>query len=135
VKKTLIIAGALLLATSASSAFAQGRPYYGGYGNYGRAGSYTDYVRQMRACQRHARVHRELGREHAEEHAEGLEGPADHRDLHDTLGEGHEMYHEDHPRADLCDTMGYGGRSRGNGYAYGYSPNPYGYRSNGYYGR
>ena len=132
-KKTLIIAGALLLATSAGSAFAQGRPYYGGgYGYYGGANSYRDYVRQMRACQRHERLHRELDAEHAEEHAEGLGGPADHRDLHDTLGEAHEMYHEDHPRADLCDSMDYSQQYRGNGYGYGSAP--YRYGSNGYYG-
>jgi hypothetical protein len=127
-KKTLLIAGALLLATTATSAFAQGRPYYGGgYGYYGGAGSYADSVRQLRACQRHARLHRELGAEHAEEHAEGLEGPGDHHDLHEALEDAHEAYHEDHPQADLCNRIGYANRYRAN-------PYPYGYVRNGYYG-
>ena len=100
-RKLLIGAGALLLATAATSAFAQ--PYYGGYGGYGYGGpgSYRAYVQQMRACQRHDRLHRELDAEHAQEHAEGLYGPGDHRDLHDTLEEAHEAYHEDHPNADF----------------------------------
>ena len=89
-RKTLLIAGALLLA-SASSAFAQGyNPYYGGRAYYGRQNAYTDYFRQLRACQRHERLHEELGEEHAEEHYEGLQSRGDHRDLHDALEDAHE---------------------------------------------
>src|SRR6266478_8992025 len=102
-KKTLLIAGALLLA-SASSAFAQGyNPYYGGRAYYGRQNAYTDYFRQLRACQRHERLHEELDAAHAEEHSQGLESRADHRDLHDALEDAHDAYHDDHPRADNCD--------------------------------
>ena len=124
--KMLIVAGTLILAAATNSAIAQ--PWRGhdrGYGYYGGAGSYRDYVRQLRACQRHARVHEELDAEHAEEHDEGLEGPGDHRDLHDALGGAHEQYHEDHPRADICNAMGYGSRygaPTGYGYGYGYAP-------------
>src|SRR5947209_7352871 len=106
-KKALIIAGALLLATSASSAYAQ--PYYGGYGAYGYSAGpdpYRDYVRQLRACRQHERLHQALEAEHAEEHADGFESRADHHDLHDAIEEAHDAYHDDHPRADLCDRMG-----------------------------
>lgn len=129
-KKTLIIAGALFFAT-ASSAFAQGWGYQGGYGGQGYSGhdSYRDYVRQMRACQRHERLHEALGEEHAEEHAEGLDSRAYHRDLHGVLGQAHEAYHEDHPRSDFCDNAGYTSRYRGNG---GYGSNPYGSSNYGY---
>src|SRR5262245_21965168 len=103
-KTTLLIASAMLLATAATYGSAQGYGAYGyyggGYGNYGSPGSYREFVQQWRACQRHERLHRELNAEHAQEHADGLEGPGDHRDLHDTLGEAHDMYHEDHPRSD-----------------------------------
>ena len=76
-KKTLLIAGALLLAT-ASSAFAQGyNPYYGGRADYGRQNAYTDYFRQLRACQRHERLHEELDAAHADEHGEGLQSRGD----------------------------------------------------------
>src|SRR2546430_3221784 len=133
-KKTLLIAGALLLA-SASSAFAQGyNPYYGGRAYYGRQNAYTDYFRQLRACQRHERLHEELDAAHAEEHSQGLESRGDHRDLHDALEDAHDAYHDDHPRADSCDGLarsnpygrnsGYGGYGYGNapGYGYGYAP-------------
>ena len=141
-KKTLLIAGALFLATSASSAFAQGYNSYGDQGYYGRQGSYGgqgylggqdsygDYVRLLRACQRHERLHEELGAVHADEHYQGLESRGDHRDLHDAIDEAHDAYHDDHPRADNCD-----GVARSNSYGmnggYGYAPG-YGYRSNNY---
>ena len=136
-KKTLLIAGALLLA-SASSAFAQGyNPYYGGYNGgrayYGRQNSYTDYFRQLRACQRHEGLHEELGGAHADEHYQGLESRGDHRDLHGALGDAHDAYHDDHPRADYCDGLarsnpygrngGYGGYGYGNAPGYGYGGN------------
>src|SRR5437868_7534605 len=78
-KKTLLIAGALLLTTVASSAFAQG--YYGGsYGGYyGRSSPYVDYARQMREERRHARLHQELDSLHAYEHYQGFDSRADHR--------------------------------------------------------
>ena len=128
-KKTLLIAAALLLATSASSAFAQGGLHYGGGYNYGRSGAYAEYFRQLRECQRHAGVHRELGQAHREEHYEGLESRGDHRDMHGALGEAHDAYHYDRPRADYCDSLmrrnrpsyGYGQGS----YGYGYGQNPY----------
>src|SRR5690349_3905393 len=97
-KKTLLIASAILLATAGA---ASAQSYYGGYGYrgsygsdgyrgyYGSLRSYADFVRQMRACREHARLHRELDAEHAEEHAQGFEGPGDHRDLHDDLDEAH----------------------------------------------
>jgi len=132
-KKTLLIAGALLLAT-AGSAFAQGyNPYYGGRAYYGRQNAYTDYFRQLRACQRHERLHEELDAAHAEEHSQGLESRGDHRDLHDALEDAHEAYHEDHPRADVCDRLmrtnryqpsyRYGYPNGGSGY--GYAPSTY----------
>jgi hypothetical protein len=124
-KKLLIAtAGALLFAASAGSAFAQ--PYYGGGGYRSGPGAYADYVRQMRACQRHARLHAELGAEHTEEHREGIDSRDDHRDLHDALGEAHEAYHEDHPRADLCDRYMSGTRYAP-AYRYGYPSGRYGY--------
>ena len=125
-KKTLLIASALLLAT-ASSAFAQGyNPYYGGRAYYGRQNAYTDYFRQLRACQRHERLHEELDAAHAEEHYQGMDGPGDHRDLHDALKDAHDAYHDDHPRADFCDGLA---RSNPYPYRYGYQDGGYG---NGY---
>jgi hypothetical protein len=139
--KTLLIAGALLLATSASSAFAQGyNPYYGGQSYYGRQGSYGDYVRQLREEQRHARVHEELDAAHADEHYQGLESRGDHRDLHDAIDEAHDAYHYTHPRAGLPPSYpygmngGYGYGGGYSGYGGGYSGSDYGYRSNNYYG-
>jgi hypothetical protein len=135
-RKTLLIAGALLLA-SASSAFAQGyNPYYGGRGYYGRQNAYTDYFRQLRACQRHERLHEELDAEHADEHYQGMESRGDHRDLHDAIDEAHDAYHDDHPRADYCDGLArsnpYGrtGGYQDDGYGYGYGYGPGYYRPN-----
>ena len=126
-KKSLLTAVALLLA-SASSAFAQGySPYYGGQSYYGRSGSYGDYVRQQREERRHARVHQELDAVHADEHYQGLDSRADHRDLHDTVEDAHDAYHYDHPRAGAARSNPYGYE----GYGYG---NGYGYGSNNYYG-
>src|SRR5262249_31143496 len=112
-----------------------------GYGYNDGAGSYRDYVRQLRACRQHDRLHRELGAEHSQEHAEGLESRGDHRDLHDALEEGHDAYHADHPRADICDAMGWSNRNSGsayrnygNPYPYRYAPNGYSYGPSGYYG-
>src|SRR5215510_2854833 len=130
-KKTLLIAGAAaLLAVSAPSAFAQS--YYGGSPYFRAPSGYAEYVRQMRACQRHAREHQELGQVHAEEHYEGLESRGDHRDLHDDLDAAHDAYHADHPRADFCNRY-YTQRYRP-AYRYGYPQNGYGYNyGNGYY--
>jgi len=93
----------------------------------------TDYFRQLRACQRHERLHEELGAAHAEEHYQGMESRADHRDLHDALEDAHDAYHDDHPRADNCDGLarsnpygrnsGYGGYGYGNARGYGYGGN------------
>jgi hypothetical protein len=143
-KKTLLIASAVLLATAGA---ASAQSYYGGYGYrgyYGSPSSYGDYVRQMRTCQRHAQLHRELDAEHADEHDQGFYGPGDHRDLHEDLDEAHDAYHADHPSADFCNSYGYDRpapyryRSYGynNGYGYGYAPNAYGGMSFGFsYGR
>ena len=54
-KKTLAIAAGLLLATATSSAFAQ--PYYGERQSFRAPSSYAESIRQMRACQRYARLH------------------------------------------------------------------------------
>jgi len=128
-KTTLAIAAGLLLATATTSAFAQ--PYYGGRQIYRTPSPYAEYVRQMRACQRHAQEHRELGQVHADEHYEGMESWDDHRDLHDELEEAHDAYHADHPRADFCNR--YMSRYRPayrSGYPYGYGNAP-GYYNNG----
>lgn len=128
-------AAAGLLAASATTASAQ--PYGGPYWSprsYAHM-SYTEFFRQLRACQRHDRVHNELGREHLYEHDEGLESRGDHQDLHGALGEAHDAYHYDHPRADFCDRMisaaryrnpyGYWNRNYGNS-GYGYGSGAYG---------
>src|SRR6266567_9615959 len=126
-KKTLLIAGALLLA-SASSGFAQGyNPYYGGRAYYGRQNAYTDYFRQLRACQRHERLHEELDVAHAEEHSQGMESRGDHRDLHGALEDAHDAYHDDHPRADNCDGLARSNPYRSNPYGQGYQDGGYGY--------
>ena len=127
-KLLMATAGALLLTATAGSAFAQ--PYYPGSGYRQGPGAYADYVRQFRACQRHARLHAELGAEHADEHHEGFDSRDDHRDLHEDLEEAHEAYHEDHPRADFCDSImrpnryapAYRYGYPNGGYAYGYAP-------------
>ena len=125
-KTTLLIAGALLLA-SASTAFAQGyNPYYGGRAYYGRQNAYTDYFRQLRTCQRHEQLHEELDAAHAEEHYQGLESRGDHRDLHGVIDEAHDAYHDDHPRADYCDGLARSNPYRNNSYGYGYREGGYG---------
>jgi hypothetical protein len=133
VNRTFIIVGAVLLAAASSPAFAQGRPYAGGYGYYGGygyegPGMYRGFVRQLRECQRHARVHQELDAEHAMEHAQGLEGPDDHHDLHDALDAAHDAYHQNHPGSDVCDAMGMGAYGAAP-YAYrqSYGPSPLGW--------
>ena len=136
-KTTLAIAAGLLLATATTSAFAQ--PYYGGRQIYRTPSPYAEYVRQMRACQRHAREHAELGQAHADEHDEGFDSRGDHRDLHDELGEAHDAYHADHPRADFCNRYMSNPYRPRNGYpqsgygGYGYNGSGYGY-NNGYGG-
>jgi len=134
--KTLAIAAGLLLATSATSAFAQ--PYYGGRQYYRAPSMYGEMVRQMRACQRHGQLHEELGEVHQDEHYQGFQYRGDHRDLHDELGEAHDAYHADHPRADFCNRYynqyqpsyryGYPSAPYGYGNSYGYAP---GYYNNG----
>ena len=129
-KKTLLIVGALLLATSASSAFAQGyRPYYGGQSYYGGSDYNGGYARQLREERRDARVHQELDALHADEHYQGLDSRGDHRDLHDSIEEAHDAYHYDHPG------VGYSGSnpSRYGGYGYGNAPS-YGYGNYSGYG-
>ena len=136
--KTILVsaaAAATLLAGSATSASAQtfgGNPYWGR--PYARMSS-VEFFRQLRACQRHARVHRELNREHRYEHDEGLYSRGDHRDLHGALGEAHDRYHYDHPRADFCDGIILSSRYR-NPYRYwmrNYGNRDYGYGFGGYW--
>jgi hypothetical protein len=146
--KTILVsaaAAATLLAGSVTSASAQ--PYGGSYWgprSYARM-SYTEFFRQLRACQRHDRLHRELGGEHRYEHEEGLESRGDHRDLHGALGEAHDAYHYDNRRADFCNRMirasryrdpyGYWNRNYGNSsYGFGMYGNGNGYGF-GFYGR
>ena len=130
--KTILVsaaAAATLLASSVTTASAQ--PYGGSYWgprSYARMSS-IEFFRQLRACQRHARLHRELGREHLYEHEEGLESRGDHDDLHGALGETHDAYHYDHPRADFCDRMIRSFRYRD---PYGYWNRNYGNRDYGY---
>lgn len=131
-KRFLFIAAALVLTTSACSSLADARPYYGGHYYEPRPNPYTQYFRQLRECQRHARLHRELEEAHIDEHDDGLGSRAEHRDLHEALDEAHDAYHDDRPRADYCDSVPdlnrpYAGRGRGS-YRYGYIPYPdYGY--------
>lgn len=145
--KTLLIsaaAAAALLTGSVTSASAQ--PYGGSYWGprpYMRMSS-TEFYRQLRACQRHDRVHRELGSEHAYEHGTGgIQSRGDHYDQHDALEQAHDAYHDDHPRADFCDRMirssryrdpyAHWNRNYGNsGYGFGAYGNRNGY---GVYGR
>ena len=139
-------AAATLLASSVTTASAQ--PYGGSYWaprSYARMSS-IEFFRQLRACQRHERLHRELGREHLYEHEEGLESRGDHDDLHGALGEAHDAYHYDRPLADFCDRMisasryrdpyRYWNRTYGNsGYGYGFGAYGNDNGPNGYYGR
>lgn len=127
--KTILVsaaAAATLLAGSVTSASAQ--PYWGGPRAYARM-SHTEFFRQLRACQRHDRLHRELGGEHAHEHDHGLESRGDHRDLHGALDEAHGAYHYDNPRADFCDRIIRSSRYRD---PYGYWNRTYGRYGNGY---
>ena len=135
-------AGAALLAGSSASASAQ--PYWGGgYRSFAPMSS-AEYFRQLRACQRHDRTHRELGQEHAYEHGTGgVQSRGDHYDQHGALDGAHEAYHDDNPRADFCNRMirssryrdpyGYWNRTYGrSGYGYGFGA--YGNGPNIYYG-
>lgn len=138
--KTVLIsaaAAAALLAGSATSASAQpyGEPSWGPR-SFARM-SYTEYFRQLRACQRHARLHGELGREHVGEHYEGVPSRGDHDDLHGALDQAHDAYHYEQPRANFCNRIiytsrfrnpyGYWNRNYANRYGSGYGSGAYGY--------
>src|SRR5262249_151113 len=60
------------------------------------------YVRFLRECRRHQRLHRELNELHSEAHDEGFEYRGEHSDTHDALEETHEQYHRSHPYANYC---------------------------------
>jgi len=144
-KSILISAAAVAALFGASVTTASAQPYMGGPRSFGPM-AYTEYFRQLRECQRHDRLHRELGREHLYEHDEGVPSRGDHRDLHGALDEAHDAYHYERPRADFCDRMirssryrdpygywnrnygnyGYGSGSYGNGYGNGYGSGAYG---------
>jgi len=140
-KKLLLGAGALLLASTVVPAAAQ---EWGGYSGYGRGdgygsgygSNYSDVVRQhVRACRQHSRFHDRLSEEHRELHDEGLGNSWDRRDTHDELGDVHDAYHDNHGGANNCSywnrqyyEMLQGSRYRGYGRSYGYG------RSDGYGG-
>ncbi len=138
-KKILLMAGAaLLLAVPVDAAFAQGwrgGDYYGRNYNSGRD-NYAGYYRFLRECQRHDRVHQELGELHAEGHYEGFDSPYDHGDQHDALGQAHDQYHADRPVSDFCNsyTRTYQGRPYNRPYGYN-QPNGYGGAYDGYGGQ
>lgn len=126
--KKSLLAGVLLLTLPAGAAVA-GDGYYGGRGNYGNDGSYggrgdngydngyydnnerdgghydsfyRSYLRYLRECRKHRRVHRDLKGVHSDAHDEGFYEREDHRDVHGALGATHDQWHRNHPAANNC---------------------------------
>jgi hypothetical protein len=150
--KTLIGAGALLLATAIVPASAHDWDDYGnnygynnnsyGYNNYNGYNGYNrgydngygyggpDYgtIRwHVRACRQHERFHEALDAAHEQEHEQGFDDSGDHSAVHDALHEAHDEYHENHGGAENC---GYW-YSQYNRWNHGYYGRP-NYRSYGY---
>lgn len=137
--KTILIsaaAAASLLAGSATTASAQifgGNPYWGSR-PYARMSS-TEFFQQLRACQRHARLHRALNRTHRYEHDGAFYSRGDHRNLPGALGAAHDRYHYDHPRANFCEGIMVSARYS-NPYRYwmrNYANRDYGYGFGGFW--
>jgi hypothetical protein len=109
-KKLLLGVGALLMASAAVPASAQGWNGYSGDGNsYGNnygdsyGGGYSDIVRQhVRACRKHERFHERLAEEHDQFHDQGYYGGDNHADEHDELADEHDAYHDRHGGARNC---------------------------------
>ena len=104
-KKVLLAAGALLLATTAVPASAHDWRYdngYGyGYGNSYNGGTYDYYNRarqHLRECRAHRYVHQDLHDLHDQAHDNGFDDGQDHGDTHDALNAAHEQWHRDHER-------------------------------------
>ena len=145
-RKSLLPAGACVLSLALSAGVATagdryngddyGRGYdNGGYYDNGRYGGnqdsyYRAYVRFLRECRKHRRVHRDLREEHGDAHREGFDDRGDHHEEHDALRDVHGQYHRNNPIANSCPTYqqwrnrhysrGYDRRDYNNrGYRYG----------------
>jgi hypothetical protein len=115
VRKTLIIAGTLLLATPATSALAHDSDYY------------QDFFNHSLDHSEHQRFHQQFNAEHRDAHEEGFSNPQEHQEWHRAYGATHGEFHQEHPRT-WHDHPGYG--------YYGYYPYGYnGYYPYGWYGR
>ena len=95
--KMLLASAALVLAAAASPVSAHETDRYGNptyQSRYSR--DYHARVAYRRQQREHARLHADLNNEHAQAHAEGVNG-VDHADTHDALSETHAQFHRDHP--------------------------------------
>ena len=95
--KMLLASAALILASSALPAAAHETDRYGNTISHSRyMRDYHARIAYRRQLREHARLHQDLNNEHAQAHAEGVNG-ADHADTHDALSATHEQFHRDHP--------------------------------------
>jgi hypothetical protein len=101
-KNILLVSAAILMVAAAVPASAHetdryGNPTYHSDRSNGRyMQSYHSRMAYRRELRAHAQLHDQLNAEHAQSHAEGVNG-ADHADTHDELNATHEQYHRDHP--------------------------------------
>jgi hypothetical protein len=101
-KKLLLASAAILMVAAAVPASAHetdrnGNPVYHSDRSTDRyMRSYHRRVAYRRELRQHARLRDQLNAEHAQAHAEGVNGP-DHADTHDELNAAHAQYHRDHP--------------------------------------
>jgi hypothetical protein len=101
-KNLLLASAAILMVAAAVPASAHetdrnGNPVYHSDRSTDRyMRSYHARVAYRRELRQHARLHDQLNAEHAQAHAEGVNG-ADHADTHDELNAAHAQYHRDHP--------------------------------------
>ncbi len=130
-KKSLLAAGAFLLTLPAGVAIAEDDDYGGERGNDGYSRGYDDdsgyngydrndygygyrggqynayyrnYMRFLRECRKHRRLHRELKGVHGDAHDEGFEYRGEHGDAHGALDATHDQYHRNRPVANYCPT-------------------------------
>jgi hypothetical protein len=101
-KNLLLASAAILMFAAAVPASAHetdryGNPtYHSDRSNDRYMRSYHARVAYRREQRQHERLHAQLNNEHAQTHAEGVNG-ADHADTHDALDATHAQWHRDHP--------------------------------------
>jgi hypothetical protein len=100
-RKALILAGTLLLATPATSALAHD------------SDPVQNFFSHLLDHGEHHRFHQQFNAEHSDAHEEGFANPQEHHEWHRAYGDTHGDFHQDHP-------------ATGHDHYWGYSPYGYG---------